>query len=156
MITLIQNDPRVPAGRYGELLRRWGPTHRLVRLHAGDPLPEAGKSQLVIVLGGYMGVAEHEAYPFLTPLRRYLEQLAEGQVPLLAICLGGQLLAAAAGAEVRSGCRGERGVHRVELTAGGRLVRDGKLVPREKGSPGRSGRWRRSRGPSSARGWLCR
>lgn len=120
MITLIQNDAKVPAGHYGELLRRWGLPHQPVRLYAGEPLPEVGESRPVIVLGGYMGVAEHEAFPFLRTLRRYVGQLVAGQVPLLAICLGAQLLATAAGAEVRSGCRGEKGVHRVELTAEGR------------------------------------
>jgi GMP synthase-like glutamine amidotransferase len=40
-------------------------------------------------------------------------------VPLLGLCLGGQLLAAAAGAQARRASRPEIGWHRVEVTAEG-------------------------------------
>lgn len=119
MLTLIQNDDKVPAGRYGELLRHWDVPHRDVRLYHGEALPALEDSQAVIVLGGYMGVSESPAYPYLNRLRSFLRDLVAREVPLLGICLGAQLLAAAVGGEVQAGSRAERGVQRIKLTDAG-------------------------------------
>ncbi|MCY1078115.1 glutamine amidotransferase-related protein [Archangium lansingense] len=57
-------------------------------------------AELVVVLGGPMGVYEAERHPFLgEELGLVTERLALG-LPVLGICLGAQLLAAAAGSEV--------------------------------------------------------
>ncbi len=119
MLQLIQCDERVPAGIFGEALREWEVPHRLVRLFAGDALPGPEEATAVIVLGGYMGVHDEAEYPFLAPLKTFLRAAALGGIPLLGICLGGQLLAAALGGEVTSGARGEKGVHALLLTPDG-------------------------------------
>jgi GMP synthase-like glutamine amidotransferase len=117
MLHLIQNDPYVPAGILGDILRERGAAFRTVRLHAGEELPSPAEAAGVIVLGGFMGVRDAAEYPFLDPLKVFLAGAAKGGTPLLGICLGGQLLASALGAEVRSGSRGERGVCEVVLAA---------------------------------------
>lgn len=118
MLHLIQNDPNVPAGILGDILRERGIAFRTVRLYAGDGLPPAGETSSCIVLGGFMGVRDTAEYPFLDPLKVFMAGAAERGTPLLGICLGGQLLASALGAEVRSGSRGERGVCGISLTEG--------------------------------------
>src|SRR5207344_3333904 len=52
--------------------------------------------------GGPMGVADagSAAYPFLAPELALLKKLAARDAPILGICLGAQLVAAAAGARV--------------------------------------------------------
>lgn len=118
MLLVIQNDPRVPPAFFAALLREWEVPFRVLRLFAGDPLPEpSAGSGAVIVLGGTMGVHERERFPFLEPLTGFIRRTAEAGVPLLGICLGGQLLAQALGGEVRSGCRGEKGLQGVEVVA---------------------------------------
>jgi GMP synthase (glutamine-hydrolysing) len=65
------------------------------------------KSDLLVVLGGPIGVYEDEAYPFLkTEIDLIRLRLAERR-PTLGICLGAQLIAAAAGASVHSGTQGK-------------------------------------------------
>lgn len=65
------------------------------------------KSDLLIILGGPIGVYEHEAYPFLkTEIDLIRLRLAERR-PVLGICLGAQLIAAAAGASVHPGTQGK-------------------------------------------------
>jgi GMP synthase (glutamine-hydrolysing) len=78
------------------------------------------EAELVVVLGGPMGVYEAERHPFieeeLTVLR---ERVALGR-PVLGLCLGAQLLAAAAGSEVFLGKNGlEVGVAQVRWTKEG-------------------------------------
>ncbi len=75
---------------------------------ATAPFPPqlAGRCDLLIVLGGPIGVYETEAYPFLISEIELLRRRLEARRPLLGICLGAQLMAAAAGARVYSGNAG--------------------------------------------------
>jgi len=94
----------------------------LVVMDAGvdDVFEPILRSDLVVVLGGPIGVYEHERYPFLNDeLRALHRRLREGR-PTLGICLGAQLMAAALGARVYPGRQKEIGVSGVELTAAGK------------------------------------
>ena len=72
-------------------------------LHA----PELLESDLLIVLGGPIGVYEREAYPFLdAELDLIRSRLAE-KSPTIGICLGAQLMAAACGTKVYAGANGK-------------------------------------------------
>jgi GMP synthase (glutamine-hydrolysing) len=74
-------------------------------------------AELLVVLGGYMGVYEADRHPFLgEEVGLLAERHALGR-PVLGICLGAQLLAAAAGSEVSLGKNGfEVGVLPVRWT----------------------------------------
>ena len=77
-------------------------------------------ADLVIVLGGPIGVYETDRYPFLTHERAAIAaRLALGK-PTLGICLGAQLMAQALGAEVRPTGRVEIGYGWLQLTEPGR------------------------------------
>jgi GMP synthase-like glutamine amidotransferase len=73
----------------------------------------------VFVLGGAMNVDEGERHGWIGEEEALLRELLAREVPLLGLCLGGQLLAAAAGATPRRAARPEIGWHRVELTTEG-------------------------------------
>ena len=67
-----------------------------------DPLDDAlaREADLLIVLGGPIGVYDQEDYPFLSEEIRLIERRAATQKPVLGICLGAQLIARALGARV--------------------------------------------------------
>lgn len=115
MIHVVQSDPEVPPGELLPALARHGAPWRLVRLAAGEALPDGATA--LIVLGGRMGVDEIRQYPFLLPLKTALRTAISAGLPTLGICLGGQLLAEAAGGVVSRRHGGERGMIEVTLTA---------------------------------------
>lgn len=89
-------------------------------------------ADLLVVLGGPIGVYEQTLYPFLTEELRLIERrLASGR-PFIGICLGAQLIAHALGARVYPGTAKEIGFAPVTLTEPGRgsvLARLGENLP---------------------------
>ena len=84
----------------------------------------------VLVLGGAMNIDEGERHGWIAEEKALLREMLEREVPLLGLCLGGQLVAEAAGAEARRASEPEIGWHQVEVTpegAGDPLV--GPLAP---------------------------
>jgi GMP synthase (glutamine-hydrolysing) len=68
--------------------------------------PEDAASALVVVMGGTMGAFEASRFPFLRDELALLRDRLAHRRPVLGVCLGAQLLAAAAGARVYPGVSG--------------------------------------------------
>jgi GMP synthase (glutamine-hydrolysing) len=83
----------------------------------GEQLIE--QADLLIVLGGPIGVYETDRFPFLLKEIALLERRLANDQPTLGICLGGQLMAKALGSRVFPGPTKEIGWGRVELTSAG-------------------------------------
>ena len=89
-------------------------------------------ADLLIVLGGPIGVYETDSYPFITREIDLLERrLAQG-LPTLGICLGAQLMAKALGARVHAGPVKEIGWGSVTLSDAGHAS---SLKPLAEGAP---------------------
>jgi GMP synthase (glutamine-hydrolysing) len=73
----------------------------------------------VFVLGGAMNVDEGERRGWIAEEVALVRELLEHEVLLLGLCLGGQILAKAAGAQPRRASRPEIGWHQVEVTPEG-------------------------------------
>src|SRR5206468_1179891 len=71
------------------------------RLAAGDPLPELGELDAILTLGGSQSVRDIAGHEALRAEAELLRDAVAGEVPVLGVCLGGQLLAHALGGEVR-------------------------------------------------------
>lgn len=97
-----------------------GAEYRLEQIDAGiDSLPDPLQADLVVVLGGPIGVNDHQAYPFMAEERDWLVPRLEARRPTLGICLGAQLIASALGAKVSPMPQKEIGFAPLALTDAG-------------------------------------
>lgn len=89
-----------------ELLRRGFTITTVDVATAQFPMPEIQRADLLVIMGGPIGVYEADDYPFLTSEIEVVRQRLAARKPTLGICLGAQLMAAALGAQVYPGGRG--------------------------------------------------
>jgi GMP synthase-like glutamine amidotransferase len=88
----------------------------VVHIHTGEPVPgSVAPWKGLVVMGGPMGVYEEATYPHLRAEIRLIRAALREGLPILGVCLGSQLLAAALGARVAPGTR-EIGFYPVELS----------------------------------------
>jgi GMP synthase (glutamine-hydrolysing) len=92
-----------------------------------DPPRDLGEYDAVLTFGGSMHPDQERQHPWLAEETALLATLLERRVAVLGVCLGAQLLAAAAGAEVRRAAMKEIGWYEVRITDEG--ADDGVIGP---------------------------
>ncbi|HJV85347.1 MAG TPA: glutamine amidotransferase [Noviherbaspirillum sp.] len=109
-------------GTFGPVLQETGFTIGYAQAGVDRLSPgEWDAADLVVVLGGPIGVNDQALYPFLAEEIALINaRLAQGK-PLLGICLGAQMIAAALGARVYPGRAKEIGWGDVVLTEAGHI-----------------------------------
>ena len=84
------------------LIQNWCIEHRITvrvwRLDLADPLPIAQAGDGICIMGGPMNIYEEDRYPWLK--RTWIRSFLGTDIPMLGVCLGGQLLADALGSKV--------------------------------------------------------
>lgn len=114
-VLIVQHVAPEPPGRIAQALERRGLDCRVVRVDRGERIPRTLQAAGLVVMGGPMGVYQRDRYPHLAHELRLLEDAASRGRPILGICLGSQLLAAALGARVYPAPAKEIGWHEVRL-----------------------------------------
>lgn len=100
-VHFFQHVPFEGLGLLEDILYEAGVRLSRTALWQADPVwPEPSDTDLLIVMGGPMGVYETDAYPWLASEIACLQRFIQAGKPVLGICLGAQLLAAALGSRV--------------------------------------------------------
>jgi GMP synthase (glutamine-hydrolysing) len=116
-VLAVIHGEKVRAGVFGDAVVARG--HRLEEwsLAWGTPLPRPVDAYgAVLVFGGAMHADQEGHHPWLREENLFLQRLLDLRKPVLGICLGAQLLAKAAHADVGPAREPEIGWYRLELT----------------------------------------
>ncbi len=117
-LLVFQHSAREPLGILDPLLRSSGFRVRYVNF-AREPevRPDVSRYNGLIVLGGPMNVDQADRHPHLVTEIAAIREALDRDMPVLGICLGAQLLAAALGANVRPNPVREIGWYRIHPSA---------------------------------------
>jgi GMP synthase (glutamine-hydrolysing) len=116
-VSIIQHHPVEDLGIIAEILHQAGIAPQYIRSFEGQSVPkEIGDGAGLIIMGGPQSAYQQDRFPWLRDEMRLIEDALNRGRPILGICLGSQLLAAALGAKVYHGKQKEIGWHRITFT----------------------------------------
>jgi len=103
-LLVLQHLERESPGLYLRIAEERGMHVKIFRLDLGDPLPELLKGDLLLILGGPMGIRDiqNRNYPWMRREVNLIKEALEKQIALIGVCLGAQLLAHAAGGGIET------------------------------------------------------
>jgi GMP synthase-like glutamine amidotransferase len=120
-VVILQHLPIEHPGMFREFMREDGLACHTVELDAGEAIPDLRDFRALLVMGGPMDVWQEGPHPWLRDEKAALrEAVRERRMPVLGVCLGHQLLAAALGGDVGPGRVAEVGLMEVDLTEAGK------------------------------------
>ena len=117
-VYVLQHHECETLGIIADALKHAAITPKYVRSFEGQAVPkEMGNSVGLVIMGGPQSVYEQDKFPWLRHELRLIEDALKHTKPILGVCLGSQLLAAALGANVYAGRQKEIGWNQVTLTS---------------------------------------
>ncbi len=96
----LQHVPFEGLGIIDTWAAAYGHTLSATRFWQGGRLPAPDSMDMLVVMGGPMGVNDEADYPWLEEEKAFIRQAVEQQRVILGICLGAQLLASVCGSSV--------------------------------------------------------
>ena len=101
-LLVLQHLEREGPGLFGQIAKQRGFKVVTFRLDLGDSLPELRDGDLLLVLGGDMGIRDigNPTYPWLIKEINLIKEALNQKIGIIGICLGAQLLSYAAGGDI--------------------------------------------------------
>lgn len=108
-VRVFQHVPFEGLGAIADWLATRHAAVETTRFDLAPALPDAARFDLLVVLGGPMGVNDEAERPWLADEKRFIGAAVRAGKPVLGVCLGAQLIASALGARVYPGAHKEIG-----------------------------------------------
>ncbi len=96
-------------GNLVQLASERGHAVSFTRFYLDDDFPETGDLDMLVIMGGPMGIYEEERFPYLREEKDFITKAITDDKMVLGICLGAQLIADVLGADVYPNGRNEIG-----------------------------------------------
>ena len=114
-LTIIQTGdvPEPLRGRFGPYAKMFermfdatgnGFSYETVKIAEGEPFPDAGALEGIVITGSAAGV--YDDYAWMEPLRAFIRSAYAARTPMLGVCFGHQIMADALGGDVRKSEKG--------------------------------------------------
>jgi len=102
-------------GVMAEWIEKQGHQLHYTRFYEDQKLPEASGIDMLIIMGGPMDVFDYHIHPWMGDEIEWVKEFIQSGKPILGICLGAQILAAALGEEVYPGPHREIGWYNLQF-----------------------------------------
>jgi GMP synthase (glutamine-hydrolysing) len=120
-LAIVHQNDAGPGVFADEMRERGVELHQWLLSERGTAPPlEVAEYDAVLTFGGAMHADQEERHPWLRFEKDFLAAMIDDRMPLLAVCLGNQLLADAAGGSARRASEPEIGWFDVEVTDEGK------------------------------------
>ena len=98
-LLVIQQIERERPALFSKVASELGLKICTLRMYRGDPIVFPGKNDILLIMGGPMGVADitNPLYPWLAEQVEIIKYAIINNIPIIGVCLGAQLLAVANG-----------------------------------------------------------
>lgn len=114
----LQHVPFESLGFIEEWAKAYGFAISVSQLFNNDSLPDLGDFDWLVVMGGPMGIYDHDEHPWLVAEKDFIRRSIGAGRTVLGICLGAQLIADVLGAKVYPGPQKEIGWFPIRRTEG--------------------------------------
>jgi len=106
---VLQHLEREGPGLFKDVADKKGFITKIYRIDLGDKLPIVKKNDLILILGGPMGLEDISSgkFPWLKDEVNLIKKSMKDNIGILGICLGSQLLAYASGGKIEKLLGGE-------------------------------------------------
>lgn len=88
---------------------------QFTRFYENDPLPDSSGIDMLVIMGGPMNVFDFHIHPWMQEEIDWVTDFINSGKPVLGICLGAQIIAAALGVDVYPGKHREIGWHNLQF-----------------------------------------
>ena len=101
-LLVLQNIEREGPGLFLQVAKEKGFLPEIYNLSLGEKLPEVKKEDLILIMGGPMGVRDinNEKYFWLREETDFIKRAIENQISIIGVCLGAQILAYTLGGKI--------------------------------------------------------
>jgi GMP synthase (glutamine-hydrolysing) len=130
-VHILQHVPYEPPANIEKYLKEKNLKYSFTKFFNNEPFPDFSSFDVLIVMGGPMGVYDEDKFPFLKKEKVFIENAIKLGKKIFGVCLGAQLIADVLGAKVYKNNEKEIGWFPIYLTEEGKNTNIFNEFPKE-------------------------